>query len=203
MRWIVFDYGEVISKPTAALPTLADLLGVTAEDLVTAYWAHRDAYDRGLPDPEYWRAVAADAGAAVAVDDALAARLTEVDVAGWMHPEPSTLALLAELDEAGVPLALLSNAPSSFGRAAERQAWTRHFRHLVFSGDLGVAKPDERIWQALARRLGARPADCVFLDDRQVNIDGAVAAGMAGVLWRGSAPARDELVRLSVLNSGV
>ncbi|GGP80681.1 HAD family hydrolase [Saccharothrix coeruleofusca] len=199
MRWIVFDYGEVISKPTEALPTLAGLLGVTAEALSPAYWAHRHSYDLGLPDAEYWRVVAADAGSAVPVDEELAARLTEVDVAGWMHPEPATLALLAELDEAGVPLALLSNAPSSFGRVAERQAWTRHFRHLVFSGDLGVGKPDERIWRELARRLDARPEDCVFLDDRQVNVDGAVAAGMAGVLWRGSAPARDELVRLSVL----
>ena len=69
----------------------------------------------------------------------------------------------------------------------------------MFSGDLGVAKPDPEIWAALARQLGTTPEDCVFFDDRQSNIDGAVAAGMSGVLWLGAVPAREELVRLGVL----
>ncbi|WP_199440423.1 HAD family hydrolase [Umezawaea beigongshangensis] len=198
MRWIVFDYGEVISRQSEALPVLADLLGATTDEFTTAYWGERHPYDLGCSDLDFWRAVGERLG--TRVDEALSARLTEIDVAGWLHPDKGTLALLAELDEAGVPLALLSNAPSSFGRVAERQAWTRHFQHLVFSGDLGVAKPDERIWRELARRLGAEPADCVFLDDRQVNVDGALAAGMSAWLWRGSAGAREELVRLSVLD---
>ncbi len=191
MRWVVFDYGEVISEPTGELPALAALLGVPVEDFTPGYWGAREAYDAGQPDLEYWRAVGASVG--VPVDEALARRLTEVDVRGWLRPEPAVVELLAELASAGVPLALLSNAPVSFARTAEREPWTRHFRHLVFSGDLGVAKPDPRIFAALAERIGAQPADCVFFDDRQVNVDGAVAAGMAGVLWQGPVHARRVL----------
>ncbi|PRY32671.1 HAD-IA family hydrolase [Umezawaea tangerina] len=195
--WIVFDYGEVISTRTAALPTLAALLGVPVDALDAAYWAPRDAYDRGQADLDYWRAVGDGVG--VSVSPELAAELTEVDIEGWLHPAPESLALLDEL--ADLPLALLSNAPVSFARVAERQEWTKDFRHLVFSGDLGVAKPDPAIWEALARQLGAEPRDCVFFDDRQVNIDGALTAGMGGVLWRGAVPAREELVRLGVLGA--
>ncbi|MEU4763889.1 HAD family phosphatase [Actinosynnema sp. NPDC023794] len=191
MRWVVFDYGEVISEPTRELPALAALLGVPVEDFSRGYWAARDAYDAGQSDLEYWRAVGASVD--VAVDEALAGRLTEVDVRGWLRPAPGAAELVAELASAGVPLALLSNAPVSFARTAEREPWTRHFRHLVFSGDLGVAKPDPRIFAALAERIGARPADCVFFDDRQVNVDGAVAAGLQGVLWRGPVNARRVL----------
>lgn len=191
MRWVVFDYGEVISEPTRELPALAALLGVPVADFSRGYWTARDAYDAGQPDLEYWRAVGAAVD--VPVDEELAGRLTEVDVRGWLRPAPGAVELMAELASAGVPLALLSNAPVSFARTAEREPWTRHFRHLVFSGDLGVAKPDPRIFAALAERIGARPADCVFFDDRQVNVDGAVAAGLQGVLWRGPAHARQVL----------
>lgn len=191
MRWVVFDYGEVISRPTGALPELAGLLGVPVEDFEPAYWKARDAYDRGQPDLEYWRAVGEVAGAAV--DEELAARLTEVDVRGWLHPDPGSVELIEELASEGVPLALLSNAPVSFARVAEREPWARHFEHLVFSGDLGVAKPDPRIFAALAERLGAAPQDCVFFDDRQVNVDAANAAGLRGVLWQGSSHARTLL----------
>jgi putative hydrolase of the HAD superfamily len=51
----------------------------------------------------------------------------------------------------------------------------------------------------LANRLDARPADCVFLDDRQVNIDGARAAGMSAVLWTSPALARTDLASLGLL----
>jgi len=193
--WIVFDYGEVISTRTAALPTLASMLGVPAERFDDVYWAARDAYDRGQSDLDYWRAVGDVLGTAVSPE--LAASLTEVDTEGWLQPDPESLALLEEL--ADLPLALLSNAPSSFGRAVEEQGWAKNFRHLVFSGDLGVAKPDPAIWEALARQLDTTPGDCVFFDDRQSNIDGAVEAGMGGVLWLGAVPAREQLVRLGVL----
>jgi putative hydrolase of the HAD superfamily len=193
VRWIVFDYGEVISVRTTALPDLAALAGVPEADFTAAYWAARDIYDRGSSDLEYWTAVHPG------VSPELAASLTEVDIAGWLHTAPSTLALLDELTEAGVSLALLSNAPMSFARVAEQQEWTKHFQRLVFSGDLGIAKPDPEIWSALAQELDAAPGDCVFLDDRQVNVDAALAAGMGAALWRGADSARSALVELGVL----
>jgi len=193
--WIVFDYGEVISTRTAALPTLASMLGASVERFDEAYWTARDPYDRGQSDLDYWRSIGDALG--VSVSPSLAAALTEVDTEGWLQPDPESLALLDELSD--LPLALLSNAPSSFGRAVEEQGWAENFRHLVFSGDLGVAKPDPEIWAALARRLETTPENCVFFDDRQSNIDGALAAGMGGMLWLGAVPAREELVRLGVL----
>jgi putative hydrolase of the HAD superfamily len=198
MRWVVFDYGNVISKETAALPVLAGLLGVPEAGFDAVYWAGRETYDHGQADLDYWRALGAEVGAEV--DQELSDRLTEVDVAGWLEVDPAAADLLTDLAEAGVPLALLSNAPVSFARIAEQQPWTKHFGHLVFSGDLGFIKPDPRIWAELADRLDAETGDLVFLDDRQVNIDGALAAGLTGLLWRGAEGARAELTRLGLLS---
>lgn len=191
-NWLVFDYGGVISRHTEALPELAGRLGVGVAEFEPAYWASRDLYDRGCTDLEYWRAVGAEL--AVPVDEATSADLTEIDVAGWLHTDPDTVALLAELAAAGGRLALLSNAPVSFGRVASRQPWTEHFRHLVFSGDLRLAKPDPAIWAALLGELGTSAANCLFVDDRQPNVDGARRAGMHAELWSSAARLRPELL---------
>ncbi|MFD1048863.1 hypothetical protein ACFQ1S_26670 [Kibdelosporangium lantanae] len=52
---------------------------------------------------------------------------------------------------------------------------------------------------ALSTSLGAAATDCVFYDDRQVNIDGAVAAGLTAKLWTNAADARAHLAALGVL----
>jgi putative hydrolase of the HAD superfamily len=194
MRWIVFDYGEVISKRTTAMPDLAEVLGADPIAFEDSYWAHREAYDRGMADLEYWSLVAGSS-----LDQQVSAQLTKIDTTGWLAVEQSTLDLIADVKAAGLGLALLSNAPSAFGRLVEVETWTRQFAHLLFSGDLGIAKPDPEIWAALLERLGAQPSDCLFFDDRQINIDGATAAGLHGRLWRSAAEARSDLAALGWL----
>ncbi|MFD8493984.1 HAD family hydrolase [Amycolatopsis sp. NPDC059657] len=191
MNWTVFDYGEVIVKRTQAIPKLAATMGVALADFEPPYWELRDVYDRGCPDLEYWSGIGTALG--VGVDKSLSDELTALDIEGWLDVEPSTIELLEALAEAGVALALLSNAPVTMGRVVERQAWAAHFRTLVFSGDLGFAKPDKRIYDFVAAKLGAEPSDCLFFDDRQVNVDGAVAAGWKAHRWLGAESAKSQV----------
>ena len=192
MNWVVFDFGRVISRPTAAVPELASIMGAPEQAFAAAYWANRDAYDAGGSDRWFWQAIATAAGLGE-IDETMSAKLTERDIAGWLNTEPDTLELLAELDGRGVPLALLSNAPVSFARAAEQEDWARYFRELMFSGDLGLVKPGPEIYAALSAKLGARPSECHFLDDRQENVDGAHAAGWRAARWTGAGAARTFL----------
>lgn len=198
LSWIVFDYGEVISQRTRALPALASELGVAPADLKPAYFDERIAYDRGHSDLAYWRAVGAHVG--VTVDAALAERLTAIDVEGWSQTQPETVELIGELRSAGYSLALLSNAPSSFGRDVERQQWTRQFEHMLFSGDLELVKPDPEIYRVLLATLRAPAAECLFFDDRQENIDAARDIGMHADLWRDVDTARRLLRARSLMN---
>jgi putative hydrolase of the HAD superfamily len=190
MRWIVFDFGEVISQRNPARPAMAAKLGVTLEVFETAYW-DRDAYDRGGSDADYWARIGSVLG--LSLDDALVRELTAMDNAGWLDdPVVETVALIEDLASLGVPLALLSNAPSTFGRLAEKVPWAKHFRHLIFSGDLGCAKPDAAIWKHTSSVLGS--SDVIFFDDRASNVEGALAAGWDARLWTSAAAARAELL---------
>ncbi|SMD07583.1 HAD-IA family hydrolase [Lentzea albidocapillata] len=190
MRWIVFDFGEVISQRNPARPAMAAKLGVTLEVFETAYW-DRDAYDRGGSDADYWARIASSLG--LSLDDALVRELTAMDNAGWLDdPVVETVVLIEDLASLGVPLALLSNAPSTFGRLAEKVPWAKHFRHLIFSGDLGCAKPDAAIWKHTSSVIGS--SDVIFFDDRASNVEGALAAGWDARLWTSASAARAELL---------
>jgi putative hydrolase of the HAD superfamily len=166
-------------------------VGAPPAEFEAAYWRHRDAYDRGCADVEFWRSIGRDLG--ITVNRSTSDHLTELDIAGWSQTDPTTLRLLADLNNAGVALALLSNAPVSFARFAEKQRWAAYFRERVFSGDVGAAKPDRKIFLALVERLGAQPQDCLFLDDRQANVDGARSAGLRAECWRGAEAAQELL----------
>ncbi|HEV3361135.1 MAG TPA: HAD-IA family hydrolase [Pseudonocardiaceae bacterium] len=194
MRWVVFDFGQVIGLRTEAVPELAARVGAPLPEFEVAYWANRAEYDRLGDDLAYWRAVAGEA-----VDAALAAELTELDEAGWLTVDPAAIALIVELSERGVPMALLSNAPSSFGRAVRAQPWAKYFRTLLFSADLGVTKPDRAIYETLLDRIDALADDCFFTDDRQANVDGAIAVGLRAARWHSADALRPHLVEFGAL----
>jgi HAD superfamily hydrolase (TIGR01509 family) len=71
-----------------------------------------------------------------------------------------------------------------------------YFDELVFSGEVGVAKPDPAIYLVAADRLGLPAVHCAFVDDSAANIRGAVHAGMVGVHHRSVG---ETLVELNVL----
>ncbi|TQF66070.1 HAD-IA family hydrolase [Rhodococcus spelaei] len=90
--------------------------------------------------------------------------------------------IIADLRGRGVRTAILSNDPGgSAGIALRGFGGGRLVDEVVLSGDVGLAKPDPRIFRLTAHRLGLSPEDCVFVDDLAANVRGAVDAGMVGV----------------------
>lgn len=55
------------------------------------------------------------------------------------------------------------------------------FGVTIVSGQVHLAKPEKAIFDLLCRRTGLDPAQCIFVDDSPVNVDGAIAAGMDAV----------------------
>lgn len=59
------------------------------------------------------------------------------------------------------------------------------FDRVFISGDLGVAKPDQRAFLLAAQRLGEFPESCVMIDDSELNCLAAEAVGMKAILYTG------------------
>ncbi|OLT46531.1 haloacid dehalogenase [Saccharomonospora sp. CUA-673] len=101
--------------------------------------------------------------------------------------------LLDRARDRGLRTALLSNAVGG-GEVRRRLSWW--FDALVFSGEVGVVKPQREIFLLTAERLGVPPEACVFVDDAPGNVRGAVAAGMVGVRHTSVPDTLDELTTL-------
>ena len=113
---------------------------------------------------------------------------------------PGTVHVLAELRAAGVRLVALSNwSAEMFPIARERFDFLAWFEGIVISGDVGVNKPDRRIFELLMDRFGIEPAAAIFIDDSAANVDAAAALGFNAIQFTDPTALRVELVRLGLL----
>jgi putative hydrolase of the HAD superfamily len=80
---------------------------------------------------------------------------------------------------AGLRTALLSN---SWGNDYPRDGWDEMFDAIVISGEVGMRKPEPRIYEHTLGLLGLPAGACVFVDDMPHNVAAAVEVGMVGVL---------------------
>jgi epoxide hydrolase-like predicted phosphatase len=93
--------------------------------------------------------------------------------------DDAMLALFRQLKAGGVPTGLLSN---SWGGGYPRELFPAMFDAVVISGEVGMRKPEPRIFLHAAELLGLAPQECVFIDDIQANITAAEQIGFTGVL---------------------
>jgi len=96
--------------------------------------------------------------------------------------------------DAGIKTALLSN--SWGGRDYPIEQLEEIFDEIVISGEVGLRKPEPEIYRYTADRLGVPAETCVFIDDFSVNVEGADAVGMTGMLHRDP---RETIARLGDL----
>ncbi|HET8841018.1 MAG TPA: HAD-IA family hydrolase, partial [Ktedonobacteraceae bacterium] len=86
--------------------------------------------------------------------------------------------------------ALLSN---SFVGAREKEQERYQFEELVdliiYSHEVGFAKPDPRIYELTCERLGVQPAEMIFLDDHEQPAEGARVLGIHTILFQNTAQA--------------
>ena len=133
----------------------------------------------------------------------------EIDTYARRWPEmvrgaiPGTTELLRELHAAGVELTALSNWPAdTFGVARERFGVLEVFTDVVVSGFVGLTKPDPAIYRLALDRAGRRPEECVFVDDRAVNVAAAEALGLEGIHFSDAAALRSHPTIAARLDPG-
>ena len=69
----------------------------------------------------------------------------------------------------------------------------------MISGDVGVIKPDPRIYEILLARFAIDPHRAVYIDDVAANVEGARPFGIHGIHFTTPGALREELVRLALL----
>lgn len=115
-------------------------------------------------------------------------------------PIEGTVAILEELDHAGVPLYALTNwSAETFARGRGRFRFLDRFRAIVVSGEERLIKPDLRLYRRLLERHHLAADETLFIDDNPHNVAGARAVGMQAHHFEGPAGLRDHLIDLGLL----
>ena len=105
-----------------------------------------------------------------------------------LHPNEPMIALMRELRGSGLRMGLLTNNVREW-----EPLWRSKlpdvdeiFEVIVDSAFVGTRKPDPAIYELTVDRLGdgLRPADCLFVDDVEVNCQAAAELGMTAVQFR-------------------
>ena len=202
---LVFDLGAVLIEwqPARLVASHFPELAATpeaAQQAARSIFGHADwhDFDRG--------ALSAD-GVAQRTAQRLALHLDEVrrlvsGIGERLTPIQETMDLVAELaqrrDQRGdVRLYYLSNMPAPYARTLEKKyAFLSWFDGGIFSGDVQRSKPDVAIYQLLQSRYALEPAQTLFVDDVQDNVDVACSLGWGGLRFVSALQLRSSLANL-------
>ena len=200
LRAVVFDYGMVLTGPPdpAAYEHLLRITGLTRARMEIFYWADRNAYDEGkLTGFSFWQKVTRDAG--LELEDSVIEDLNLWDARMWTTQNDRMLAWQLALKHRRYLTAILSNMGDSVHANMEREFdWLSRFDALVWSYELGMAKPEAAIYRQVLKELGTRAEETLFIDDRAVNIEAAEALGMKGLLFTTVEKLRADLIALGL-----
>jgi len=191
---LITDWGGVLTVPIATAVAAwldADGIDKPAYRVLMSQWVSEaysgdglvnpiHALERGESRPEEFEALLAaqlvrSDGAAVAATGLLSRMFAE------MAPVEPMYALLRSLRRAGIRTGMLSN---SWGNDYPRETFADLFDAVVISSEVGMRKPEERIFLHALAGLGLSPQQCVFVDDIEANVAAAQALGMIGLHHR-------------------
>jgi epoxide hydrolase-like predicted phosphatase len=181
IRAVAFDVGGVLTQ----VGHLQDVrerwqvrLGMTAAQFAKAL-ASVDpdelAFTGLLNETQYKARLAAALGQSVAQADEFMA-----DMSGEL--DAGLFAYVASL-RPRYATAILSDAIGGARRENQaRYGFEQLVDVIIYSCEVGLAKPDPRVYQLLCDRLAVSPGELVFLDDRPENVKGACELGIHALL---------------------
>jgi len=94
-------------------------------------------------------------------------------------------------------LAIINNGTAlTLPKFDQKLNFSKFFDLFVSSAKEGVKKPDGEIFLTTASRLNVDPGRCLFMDDSEINIEGAKHIGMQTILWPNKNDGYKKLVEM-------
>jgi glucose-1-phosphatase len=192
IRAVFFDFGGVIQRTEFQAPRqhLAQRFGMEYADIDNIVFNSPTAKQATIGEisvDEHWRAIARRLKVKNSEIKAAEAEFFGGDVIDWSIVE--FLRSLRPRFKTG----LISNAWSDMREYLVRKNIAGAFDHLVISAEVGMAKPDVRIYRLALEQAGVKANEAVFVDDVNINIEACQQVGMQFVLFQNPQEAMRQL----------
>ncbi len=195
---VIFDIGNVLVDWNPRhlyrklIPDVAEMERVL-HDIVPMSW--HGELDAGKPFAQGVRERVALFPDYASLIEAWDKRWTEM-IAG---PIEGSVAIMQALKAAKIPILGITNYNrEKFDGERQYFAFYNWFDDIVVSGDVGLLKPDPRIYQLLIARNKLNPSRAIFIDDRLENVQAAEAVGLQGHHFQGAESLRFALKALGL-----
>ncbi len=196
IRTILFDFGGVLLRTEDHQPRqkLAAKFGLSEEELIYLVFGSPSALRASIGEitaEQHWQEVAAALGASA---DQIP-YLKEQFFAGDRLDE--TLIEVIRSYRQTHRVGLLSNAWDDLRPFLNHQLGILDiFDDVIISAEVGLMKPDRRIYELAAQKFHTSVQEALFIDDLAVNVQAARAAGMKGIQFRSTRQTINELQQL-------
>jgi HAD superfamily hydrolase (TIGR01509 family) len=196
---VLFDLGGVLVE-LSGVASMRELTGIESDEELWRRWLTcrwvRD-FERGSCSPEDFAAgVISDWELTISPESFLEAFGT------WPSGLYPGAEQLVRATRRKVPVGYLSNTNSMhWDEHFSRWPLCAEFDHRFLSFELGWLKPDRELFDGVAALLDISPSRVLFLDDNQINVDGAREAGFTAERVQGVTEAEAALVAAGVLDS--
>jgi epoxide hydrolase-like predicted phosphatase len=192
IRAVFFDLGGVIIRTEYQAPRelLAERLNMTYEDLNRIVFesdTSRKASIGAITTDGHWAAVTRRLGRPASETSTLRADFFAGDVI-----DRGLLDFIRKL-RPRYKTGVISNAWPDLRSYMVENKFDDAFDAIVISAEVGVMKPEPKIYKLALEQVKAGPAESVFVDDMPVNVEAARDLGMQGILFRGPEQTLDKL----------
>lgn len=183
IKAVFFDLGGVIVRTEYQAPRqhLAESLGMDYEDIDKIVFGSVSAARASIgeiDEEEHWRNVMKT----LKLPASEYPRVREEFFAGDVI-DREIVEFLRTI-KPKVKTGVISNAWSGLRNYIQREKFDDAFHHMVISAEVGVAKPDARIYHIALEQLQVKAEEAVFVDDVLENIEACEKVGMKGVHFK-------------------
>ncbi|MCH7556499.1 MAG: HAD family phosphatase [Planctomycetes bacterium] len=198
---VIFDWGGVlIDDPAPGLMQYcAQALAVSKEDYIKAHSKFAVDFEKNLINEDtFWERICGELGVSKPKVPSLWA---DAFKAAYV-PRKDMFSLADRLRKNGYKTALLSNTEVAAMQYFHQLQYNM-FDVLVFSCAEGARKPERKIYELTIQRLGSRPEQSVFIDDKPEYINGAKEAGLNTILFENIDQLKNALAKLGAQRRAV
>jgi epoxide hydrolase-like predicted phosphatase len=195
VKAVFFDLGGVIVRTEYQAPRqhLAERLGMEYEDIVKIVFESPSSIKASVGEisaEQHWAEVTKRLRRPASETESIRTEFFAGDIV-----DRELLDFIRSL-RPRYSVGLISNAWLDLREYIEEQKFEDAFDHMVISAEVGVMKPEARIYQIALEQAGVSPNEAVFVDDFYENIEGCEKVGIHGIHFKDPEPALEQLKTL-------
>jgi len=187
IKAIIFDVGGVlkITDIKATQENIISQFGLSPKLINQSYEKYFSIWQKGqMVESELWRNIIND----YVADHQNFQRIVKIN--------QEVYSIAADLKQRGYQTAIMSNVTLEDKALNEKIGLYKPFEIVILSTDIGLNKPDPKIYEITLKKLDVKPQEAIFVDDKKEFIKIAKSLGMHGIVYYNPSQLKQEIEKL-------